>query len=174
MKIFFTMWHSIIPLLREVDGIEVIYDERYDYRSFVDWEEPESKDYPLKRILRDVNPDVLVCIGPAVRWEDSFTGYFRGAVIPWYGQIEGRAAVCMTEEDPAISIDSRRRLRGCDCIKSSFHAYVTNDEKSARERPVESKRVLYEPGSDPCNFIDCLRDICSRTNREKIFYGLEG
>ena len=67
MKILFTMWHSIIPMLEEVDGIEVVYDKKYDYRSFMDEEEPESKDYPLKRILRDVNPQVLVCIGPAVR-----------------------------------------------------------------------------------------------------------
>jgi len=172
VKILFTMWHSIIPMLEEVDGIEVVYDKKYDYRSFMDEEEPESKDYPLKRILRDVNPQVLVCIGPAVRWEDKFTGYFRGAVIPWYGQLDGRVAICMTEEDPDISIQSRRRLRGCDCIKGSFHAYVTNDEKCARAHPVESKRVLYEPGDDPCNFIECIKDISERKNTERIYYGL--
>lgn len=169
MKFLFTMHHSIIEELEKA-GHEVFHGGKYEYRDHLDEEEPESKDYPLKRLLRECNPDVLVCVGPNVSWGNMFTGYQKGVVIPWSGQLTGRVTVGITENDPDLNRSSSGRVRQCDCKRGDFFLFFSNHHSGIRVPAMDTRVGIYRGPEDFQLFIDAIEDFHLPSRRPRMKY----
>tara|TARA_Y100000114_G_C11753034_1_gene325418 strand:+ start:1306 stop:1839 length:534 start_codon:yes stop_codon:yes gene_type:complete len=169
MKFLFTMYHPIIDEL-ESRGHEVFHGGEYEYRQYLDEEEPESKDYPLKSLLRSCSPDVLVCVGPQVQWGDLFTGYARGAVIPWAGQVRGRVTVCLTDDDPRLVRASGGKIRQCDCRRGDFFLCVSNHTSGIRIAAIDTRVAIYRGPQDIDLFLEAVEDFHIQGRRPRMKY----
>ena len=167
MKFLFTDSHSMSDWLVQ-QGHDVYVESIHDY---LEDEEPEIGDYPLKGLLRKHNPDILVCVGPEVPVGDRFIGYHKGVVVPWLGQVSGRISICITDKDPELYDSSRRRMRQCTARRGDFTICATNSTKCFRSVSVDTRCVLVDDDSGDYSLVMLAIDnIKSRRDTQRMIY----
>jgi hypothetical protein len=148
MKIFFTDDH---PLIHMLDGHEVIADPSM-YRSHYiekEGEDFETGDYPLKRILRQVNPQVAMLVNMYHRLANgTVVGFHTGNFRSWQSELSGRCVVAVAQDDPfVVNMWKTKKPRTCIGRPSHCGLYITNDLDSAKE-VLSSVRTAYFDGSN--------------------------
>ena len=115
----------------------------------------ESKDYPIKRIIRDLPPfDILGLVdllNPA--------GYWKGGVLPWSGATRGRCVVGFAfGEDAAWR--SGNAMRGC-AMNASNCGVVVCDDRSQAEWFTTYCKTVYWDGKNIGAIIKAASDYCA-------------
>lgn len=125
---------------------------------FVDPAAPDTKAYPLSRLIAEVRPDVLVLIDP---WRDGF-GYGKGTVVKWAQSKAGHLAVGVGDDPAYWELARARRHPACVCSLQNFAVYVTNDPATAEASARERRTALWRPGESADHVVRAIRDAAGR------------
>ena len=148
MRIFFTGDHPMISLLD--DSHEIIADPDLYQSHYLDTEEPESSDYPLRRILRNILPEVVVLVD-FLKITDSGQplGYHVAHVRSWQSELSGRIAVGLLGSDKEMwGHYMTRRFRKCIAQPHHCRVFVTGNMDVANFAS-KSMRTVYFDGQNP-------------------------
>ena len=144
MQFLFTRPH---PLAEQLAGHEVVFKEVDDYYDPEDTD-PIGRDYPLKRFLNQIDPDVLVLV------DLGRVFYAKAAVLKWLNR---RKKIVLGIADRKGS----RRIRGCTVGAQHCSVLVTADPLLAQENTVNGRTVLWTGSAEPV--FAALEHIRTRT-----------
>lgn len=116
------------------------FDKVFDHE---DYDHP--RDYPLLRLAKEHDADVVILIDPILSLESGeLFGYWTG----WCRKLrnEGVTLVMFPRNDPETwSRFKGRRVRACAARPSDAHIYMTTSEQAARESASGRRTVLLHP-----------------------------
>jgi hypothetical protein len=118
-------------------------------------EAEDSREYPIKRIIRDLEPfDVLGLVDLL-----NPVGYWKGGVLPWSGAIRGRCVVGFAF-GPDASWRARNAMRGCS-MNVSHCGVVVCDHRDQAEFFTRYAKTVYWDGKNIDPIIRAAFDYCN-------------
>lgn len=114
--------------------------------------------YPLRNMLKSLNPDFLV-LTPLLQPR---LGFHKGTVVRWMNA--GGWVFGIAHDPGTLSAAKRMRWRGCSIQPNNLHCYVTDHEETARDAARSGRTVFWQPGRSVDPILEAARLIMRRAN----------
>ena len=141
MKILFTDKH---PLMDCLEGHEIIQGDHVFRSSHVDMDDPDPSDYPLKKILRNENPDVVFLVDLFKAFRGKRVFFHRSAVLSWSSSSYQKVVVAIGNNEPEMFNENLRKARSCIGKIDHCNLYVCNTEELAIRASKYYRTALFD------------------------------
>ena len=99
MRMLFTDEH---PLINLIQGHTIISDPKLYRSSYIDPEDPETSDYPLKRILYEQCVDVVFMVDWFRVYGGKTIGFHAAHHRSWRQTLKNKHVICVVQDDPFV------------------------------------------------------------------------
>tara|TARA_R100000329_G_scaffold151334_1_gene147054 strand:- start:273 stop:767 length:495 start_codon:yes stop_codon:yes gene_type:complete len=164
MRMLFTDEH---PLINLIQGHTIISDPKLYRSSYIDPDDPETSDYPLKRILYEQCVDVVFMVDWFRVYGGKTIGFHAAHHRSWRQTLKNKHVICVVQDDPFVwETWFGRKVRRCIATPASSNLYITNCPTSAeavKKRGNVTSAVFSE--DDPEDALAMIEGIISRKVR---------
>ena len=141
MKILFTDEH---PIMEHFEGHEIIRGDHVFRSSHVDMDDPDPSDYPLKKILRNENPDVVFLVDLFKAFRGKRVFFHRSAVLSWSSSSYQKVVVAIGNDEPGMFNQNLQKSRSCIGKIDHCNLYVCNTEELATRASKFYRTALFD------------------------------
>jgi len=124
---------------------------------YLDADDPDSSDYPIKRLLLKAKADALVVVDYYKHVDGTVVGVNKGPILSWAGRHRGRMLVAYDRDGSSWRGLKEHGARGCLSRPHNYHAYLTRDLPTATVVAASIRTIYWPDGKDASAAVDALK-----------------